>query len=744
MRPSRVINCLCLVLLSHLSSAERTKSEKNEIVDPVDDATRFERASTCLVIISVLMVISISWEHLQDFLDESSGPEFKPVLNALFEELTLTGFLGLTMTAIQSTNLMGDLSMYFFGEEEVVEELYERIHLTIFGVTVSYLSVVVGIMFMAKRERLRMIHAEMNCVNNPEKVVREYYEWRKEYMVKGWRISPWPLFPADNKQYDYHWLIIRNQFFKAVNRNLTSSTSSLVNPSSFDLAEYFSLYMILALEKIISIGMRTWLCVWLMCGAFYGMFLGLSAEAFGWLVLFFGWVALMCAFCLGYHLQWVSEQLLPPDIIDDLIKRELQKTKGVATSGEDEKLSDEKTAFVMENKARNSKGYQSLDEDTKSPNFPRTNPSIPKTLEEAVTQIKEGDLPPPAYNQELIAIRENKYMCGGCMQKCYSHCGKEEITTPHQKLFLFNSNGTQFYMFVIRFNVLLTAIYLATFIFVWMKASFCPNGTWTCASSMVVVFTLPFTLIFYYRHLVRTFTLVTSVEDEVSRKLCRDVIQEVVRVCKTKQCIRIVQLLTMMAQRQLRQDKKTGHGHISKHLPKSPVSSPMGTLRAKDVYSNKHVLNEKRRHYKSIFDMFDTDKSGTLEFDEMLQMLKLLGIVDGDEKEQQAECKGIMDELDDDGDEEVTFEEFFNWVAMSDLVMKDKHLRHHLVRNIFDKMDEDKSGFIDADELHDMLTKFDSKITNHDITIIIKEVGKGKTVIDFEDFHEFVEKNIGY
>eukprot|EP00954_Amorphochlora_amoebiformis_P013585 1066605-Amorphochlora_amoeboformis.AAC.1 len=44
-------------------------------------------------------------------------------------------------------------------------------------------------------------------------------------------LIPRPLFPADNKQYDYHWLIIRNQFFKAVNRNLTSSTSSLVNPS---------------------------------------------------------------------------------------------------------------------------------------------------------------------------------------------------------------------------------------------------------------------------------------------------------------------------------------------------------------------------------------------------------------------------------------------------------------------------------------------------------------------------------
>mmetsp|Transcript_1194 Transcript_1194/g.1673 ORF Transcript_1194/g.1673 Transcript_1194/m.1673 type:complete len:81 (-) Transcript_1194:355-597(-) len=80
---------------------------------------------------------------------------------------------------------------------------------------------------------------------------------------------------------------------------------------------------------------------------------------------------------------------------------------------------------------------------------------------------------------------------------------------------------------------------------------------------------------------------------------------------------------------------------------------------------------------------------------------------------------------------------------MSDLIMKHKHFRHQLVQEIFDKIDKDGGGDIDADELRETLHKFDQKITANDITTIIKEVGRGKTVINREDFHEFVERYLG-
>eukprot|EP00470_Lotharella_oceanica_P012255 CAMPEP_0170189518 /NCGR_PEP_ID=MMETSP0040_2-20121228/47035_1 /TAXON_ID=641309 /ORGANISM="Lotharella oceanica, Strain CCMP622" /LENGTH=126 /DNA_ID=CAMNT_0010437121 /DNA_START=1 /DNA_END=381 /DNA_ORIENTATION=- len=126
-------------------------------------------------------------------------------------------------------------------------------------------------------------------------------------------------------------------------------------------------------------------------------------------------------------------------------------------------------------------------------------------------------------------------------------------------------------------------------------------------------------------------------------------------------------------------------------------------------------------------------------------MLQLLGMVTGDtEEEQREECKAIMLDLDEDGDMEVTFEEFFNWVARKDMILRDKHVRHKILKDVFKAMDTDGSKTIDADELKTMLQKFNPKITNHDVVTIIKEVARGKVEIDFESFHEFVEKYIDY
>mmetsp|Transcript_36318 Transcript_36318/g.58319 ORF Transcript_36318/g.58319 Transcript_36318/m.58319 type:complete len:298 (+) Transcript_36318:38-931(+) len=297
-------------------------------------------------------------------------------------------------------------------------------------------------------------------------------------------------------------------------------------------------------------------------------------------------------------------------------------------------------------------------------------------------------------------------------------------------------------MFVIRFNMLLTAIYMSSFVFVWMRSIFCVAGSLQCYGSMLVVFFLPVTLIYYYRHLVRTFTFVTAVEDEIKQKHMINIIEDVVRNVKTRQCLRIVQLLTIMAQRQAK--NSTEIAKFLKDFSSSKGDDSKGASKARAVYKNKHVFLEKKRHYQKVFNMFDADGSGSLEFPEMLKMLRILGIINQeDDAMAEQECKEIMADLDEDGDGDVTFDEFFNWVAMSDLIMKHKHFRHQLVQEIFDKIDVDGGGDIDADELKATLHKFDQKITANDISTIIKEVGRGKTVINKEDFHEFVEKYLG-
>jgi len=727
---------LCIPIFFACAEAYDYAKPEEESQSPPENATRTERGLTCLAVISVLMVVSISWEHLQDYLEEESGEEFKPVLASLFEELTLTGFLGLSMTAIQETSLMEDVSDYFFDDETVVEELYEKIHLTIFGVTVSYLTVVVCVMFMAKREKLRMLHAESACSADPRKVVQEYYEWKKEKMESNGWWTPWPIYPTCDIQYDYHWLVMRYQFFKAVER--TPGIRAEINNDTFDMAEYMSKYMIQALDHIVSIEWKTWVCVWVLCWTFYGLFEIMESDVFAWMVLLFGWAALFFSFWLGYHLQYVAEQLLPPDLIEEFIKEELEIKNGTfrpAASERTELRSD------MKRPPRHRR-FKSIDSPTQEI-------ILPKTIEESFELIVNGKIPDPRFKQDLVDNEINNVFGG--LFPCFSCCNSKSSSTDEientigkksSSLFLFKERGRHFYMFVIRFNMLLTAIYMSSFVFVWMRSIFCVAGSLQCYGSMLVVFFLPVTLIYYYRHLVRTFTFVTAVEDEIKQKHMINIIEDVVRNVKTRQCLRIVQLLTIMAQRQAK--NSTEIAKFLKDFSSSKGDDSKGASKARAVYKNKHVFLEKKRHYQKVFNMFDADGSGSLEFPEMLKMLRILGIINQeDDAMAEQECKEIMADLDEDGDGDVTFDEFFNWVAMSDLIMKHKHFRHQLVQEIFDKIDVDGGGDIDADELKATLHKFDQKITANDISTIIKEVGRGKTVINKEDFHEFVEKYLG-
>eukprot|EP00467_Chlorarachnion_reptans_P017016 CAMPEP_0114520386 /NCGR_PEP_ID=MMETSP0109-20121206/19547_1 /TAXON_ID=29199 /ORGANISM="Chlorarachnion reptans, Strain CCCM449" /LENGTH=180 /DNA_ID=CAMNT_0001701265 /DNA_START=569 /DNA_END=1111 /DNA_ORIENTATION=- len=175
-----------------------------------------------------------------------------------------------------------------------------------------------------------------------------------------------------------------------------------------------------------------------------------------------------------------------------------------------------------------------------------------------------------------------------------------------------------------------------------------------------------------------------------------------------------------MAQRQAKNNKDI-IAYLSHLKEKNSSMQDRKGSTAEQIYADKHTLLEKRRHYRKIFKMFDTDSSGSLEYEEMFSMLKLLGILDEDDKGAANECKIIMDDIDDDGNGSITFEEFFDWVAMSDMVMRHEHFRHTLIKQIFDKLDIDNSGSIDADELKAMLSKFDDKVTNNDITTIMKD-----------------------
>lgn len=60
-----------------------------------------------LAIVSVLITVTVVFELLKDWVFESTKKEFRPIVEVLFAELTVLGFLGLLVFIVQKTNAMG-------------------------------------------------------------------------------------------------------------------------------------------------------------------------------------------------------------------------------------------------------------------------------------------------------------------------------------------------------------------------------------------------------------------------------------------------------------------------------------------------------------------------------------------------------------------------------------------------------------------------------------------------------------
>jgi len=75
-------------------------------------------------------------------LAEATTDNLQPVLRSLFGELTLLGFIGLSLFVIGKMDAVKGLSVQLFGEKTAVAELCESVHMALFLVMLLFLATV--------------------------------------------------------------------------------------------------------------------------------------------------------------------------------------------------------------------------------------------------------------------------------------------------------------------------------------------------------------------------------------------------------------------------------------------------------------------------------------------------------------------------------------------------------------------------------------------------------------------------
>jgi len=139
---------------------------------------------------------------------------------------------------------------------------------------------------------------------------------------------------------------------------------------------------------------------------------------------------------------------------------------------------------------------------------------------------------------------------------------------------------------------------------------------------------------------------------------------------------------------------------------------------------------EEKAAYKHAFDLFDTDRSGTISVKELHDVMKELG-----QTPTETEIEDMINEVDSDRNGTIDFDEF---CKMMTTPTKDVDFEAEM-KAAFGVFDHDGSGTISLDELRRVMKSFGEILTEDELDAMIKEVDKnGDGSIDYQEFVNFM------
>nr|BAN00003.1 photoactivatable calcium indicator PA-TNXL [synthetic construct] len=152
------------------------------------------------------------------------------------------------------------------------------------------------------------------------------------------------------------------------------------------------------------------------------------------------------------------------------------------------------------------------------------------------------------------------------------------------------------------------------------------------------------------------------------------------------------------------------------------------------VTAARMLSEEMIAEFKAAFDMFDADGGGDISTKELGTVMRMLG-----QNPTKEELDAIIEEVDEDGSGTIDFEEFL--VMMVRQMKEDaKGKSEEELANCFRIFDKDANGFIDIEELGEILRATGEHVIEEDIEDLMKDSDKDNNGrIDFDEFLKMME-----
>ncbi|ETO13499.1 hypothetical protein RFI_23867 [Reticulomyxa filosa] len=149
--------------------------------------------------------------------------------------------------------------------------------------------------------------------------------------------------------------------------------------------------------------------------------------------------------------------------------------------------------------------------------------------------------------------------------------------------------------------------------------------------------------------------------------------------------------------------------------------------------TNSKLTDDQWEDLKEAFTLFDTDRSGTIDSNELKTVLQTLGLEVTDK-----EVEDMAADIDLNKDGEIDFDEFVRLMERR-VYLPSNEAEYFEAFKFFDK---NNNGVIEFEELKDVLQSLGEQLTDQDIWDMIHEADKnGDNVIDFEEFMQMMSLN---
>ncbi|KAL1504729.1 hypothetical protein AB1Y20_008507 [Prymnesium parvum] len=215
----------------------------------------------------VLVLLTVCFERAKHTLEHHVPLLMQHVLQAMFGELTVLGFIALIAFCSVQAGLLERLSMLVYGEKERLVELFEGVHFLLFFVMVIFLVEACRLIVATLRAEEEWRQQEEQVIKAVGSAVPMLQRFVETYNVcKGY---PWPTF-------SYYRLVQEKERLRLVllrERFIQQGKNALVAeqlPHNFDFANYLRRRCCDEVAHLLHVDEYTWLAV--IC------FLGLVLE----------------------------------------------------------------------------------------------------------------------------------------------------------------------------------------------------------------------------------------------------------------------------------------------------------------------------------------------------------------------------------------------------------------------------------------------------------------------------------